>query len=65
MGFLVCNLGLFEIAEWEPKRGAVCFDSFKLLENDKCQSFQFPNLYTKHSHQKALQFCCVVNSLKT
>jgi len=28
--FLVCNLCLFEITEWEPvKRDAVCFNSFK------------------------------------
>jgi len=43
MFFLVCNLGLFEITEWEPiKRGAVWLNSFKSLKNDKWQGCQFP-----------------------
>ena len=40
--FFVFNLGLFEITEWEPlKRGAVWFNSFKSLKNDKWQNCQF------------------------
>jgi len=40
--FLVCNLCLFEITEWEPiERDAVWFNSFKSLKIDKCQSCQF------------------------
>jgi len=63
---MVCNLRLFEITEWEPiKRGAVCFNSFKSRKSDKCQSCQFPYLYTKRSNQKALQFWREVNNLKT
>jgi len=39
----MCNLGLFKITEWEPiKRGAVSFNSFKSLKNDKWQNYQFP-----------------------
>jgi len=42
MFFSVCNRGLFEITEWEPiKRGAVWFNSFKSLKNDKWQNCQF------------------------
>jgi len=38
--FLMCNLRLFEITEWEPlKRGAIWFKS---LKNNKCRSCQFP-----------------------
>ena len=35
--FMVWSLGLFEINKWVPiKRGAVWFNSFKSLKNDKC-----------------------------
>ena len=41
--FSLCHQGLFEITEWGPiNRGAVWFNSFKSLKNDKCQSCQFP-----------------------
>jgi len=65
MGFLVCNLGLFEITEWKPiKRGAVCFNScHSKTVNNKVVNFL--NLYANRSNQKALQFWRVVNSLKT
>jgi len=41
--FSLCHLGLFEITVWGPiYRGAVWFNSFKSLKNDKCQCCQFP-----------------------
>jgi len=43
MGFMVRNLGSYEITEREPlKRDAIWFNSFKSSKNHKCQSCRFP-----------------------
>ena len=41
--FSLCHLGLCAITEWEPiKRGALWFNSFQSLKNDKYKSCQSP-----------------------
>jgi len=40
----------------DRKCGAVWLNYFRPFKNDKCEFFQFPNLYTKRSKQQALQF---------
>jgi len=57
----------FRSNSWVIQHGSVWFNPFKPLKNSKCPSYQFPysTVYAKSSNQKALQFWCVMNSLKT